>query len=128
MAGCRVLLPRAQAARDILPETLRRAGARVDVVSCYETVRAEFDDAAIQRLRSADPDLAVFTSSSAIRGLIDLLGQDDGIRVLMVSAVAVLGSVTAATAESFGKSPEIIPEQNTVASLIEAIRCFYSKK
>src|SRR4029450_6961501 len=36
--GKRVLIPRAARARDILPETLRQRGARVDVVEAYQTV------------------------------------------------------------------------------------------
>ena len=36
--GCRVLLPRALKAREILPETLRKQGAVVDVAAVYETI------------------------------------------------------------------------------------------
>jgi len=38
VTGLRFLMPRALAARDILPETLRRRGAHVDVVAAYQTV------------------------------------------------------------------------------------------
>ncbi len=38
--GKRVLLVRAKVARDVIPQELRRAGARVDVVEAYENGRA----------------------------------------------------------------------------------------
>ena len=46
----RVLLPRAREAREVLPDTLRRAGAEVDVVPVYETVPAQGDKDEILRL------------------------------------------------------------------------------
>ncbi len=39
--GKRVLLVRAKVARDVIPESLRTAGAEVDVVEAYETVVPE---------------------------------------------------------------------------------------
>jgi uroporphyrinogen III methyltransferase/synthase len=126
--GTRILLPRAKEARDVLPVELTKAGARVDVIACYETAKAEVDEGTIRQLRAGQPDLAVFTSSSTVRNLVDLLGQEDGVRILTRSTVAVLGPVTGSTVEGFGKSPNIVPEQNTIASLIEAIRDHYSKR
>ncbi len=128
LAGCRILLPRAKDARELLPEALTAAGARVDAIPCYQTVRAEIDKDTVWRLREKKPDLAVFTSSSTIRNLFDILGQEDAKRTLMDSTVAVLGPITGRTAESFGKLPEIIPDQNTVTGLIEAIRKYYSSR
>ena len=42
-AGRRFLLPRAAKTREVLPEGLRAAGARVDTVAVYRTVPAEVD-------------------------------------------------------------------------------------
>ena len=47
MAGKRVLLPRAQEARAILPVELRKMGARVDEITAYRTVQ---DSSACQSL------------------------------------------------------------------------------
>jgi len=128
LAGLRILLPRAQEARELLPEALTAAGARVDIVPCYQTVRPEMDRDAVRQLREKKPDLIVFTSSSTIRNLIDILGQEDGLRMLLESTVAVLGPVTGKTAESFGKSADIIPEENTVAALLKAIGEYYGSR
>src|SRR5204863_834022 len=40
LVGTRILFPRAEVARELLPNELRRRGAIVDVVSVYQTVKA----------------------------------------------------------------------------------------
>ncbi|MBN1571005.1 MAG: uroporphyrinogen-III synthase [Acidobacteria bacterium] len=126
LAGKKVLIPRAKDAREVLPEALVEAGVQVDIAPCYQTVRAHPDDAVLQNLREKNPDLTVFTSSSGIRHLVDLLGADEGRNLLRQSVVAVIGPITYSTAESFGKRPEIIPKENTIASLLQAIRDYYA--
>ena len=126
LAGHRVLLPRAKEARELLPEALLRAGVLLDVVPCYQTIRAAPDDELLGKLREMNPDLILFTSSSGIRHLIDLLGENAGKLLLAGSATAVIGPITRRTVESFGKKVEIIPRENTIVSLLEAIREYYS--
>jgi uroporphyrinogen III methyltransferase / synthase len=127
LAGQRILIPRAEAARDLLPAALAASGAHVDVIPCYRNVRAEPDPDMIRQLQKAKPDLIVFTSSSAVRNMVDILGPEDGKRMLLESVVAVLGPITGSTAESFGKRAEILPRESTIASLIEEIRRYYSR-
>ncbi len=128
LAGRRILLARAEEGRELLPAELRAAGARVDVVPCYRTVRADLEGDALQQLCSAKPDLIVFTSSSAVRNMIEIFGHGEGTRMLLESAVAVIGPVTGSTVELLGKHAEIVPKENTIASLLEAIRNFYSSR
>ena len=128
LAGCRILLPRAKEAREVLPEALSAAGAVVDIVPCYRTIRGEPDPAIIDQIKSALPDMLVFTSPSAVRSFVEILGKNDGIDILLRSAVAVIGPITAATAESFGKSPDIMPEKNTIASLLASIRHYFCSR
>ena len=78
LRGKRILLPRAEHAREFLPEALARAGARVDVVPCYRTERGAVPAAILDRVREKRPDLLVFTSASTIRNMIETLGQDEG--------------------------------------------------
>ena len=47
-AGKRILIPRAKMARDVLPAELRKAGAQVEVVEVYRTVRP---DSGVERVR-----------------------------------------------------------------------------
>jgi uroporphyrinogen III methyltransferase / synthase len=128
LAGQHVLLPRALEARDVLPNTLAEAGAQVHVVPCYQNIRAELDEAVIRQISGTVPDLVVFTSSSTVKNLLAILGQECGKKLLLNSTVAVLGPITAKTAESFGKQAEIIPKENTVASLLDAVREYYSSE
>jgi uroporphyrinogen III methyltransferase/synthase len=127
LAGQRILLPRALEAREVLPEALIASGAIVDVVPCYRNARGEIEESRLQQLRSGKPDLIIFTSSSTARNLIDILGLEDGKKMLQESTVAVLGPITRDTVESFGKSAEIVPEESTIASLITAICSYFGK-
>src|SRR3954454_6957850 len=58
----RLLLARAEVARDVLPDGLRAAGWQVDVVDAYRTVVADVSEADREALGRAD--VVTFTSSS----------------------------------------------------------------
>jgi uroporphyrinogen III methyltransferase / synthase len=125
LAGHRILLPRALEAREVLPNALIDAGALVDVVSCYQTQKTELEESIIQQLHAMTPDLIVFTSSSAVKNLLAILGQEYGKKLFSNSTVAVLGPIVAKTVESFGKTAEIVPNENTVISLLDKIREYF---
>ncbi|HYK87139.1 MAG TPA: uroporphyrinogen-III synthase [Acidobacteriota bacterium] len=125
LAGAGILLPRAKEARDVLPRELRTAGARVDVVPCYETVEGRIHTEVLKRMRTHDPDLLIFTSSSTVRNFLSILGPEEGKRLICGAVVAALGPVTAGTVESSCKKAEIQPRENTIPSLLEAVREFY---
>ncbi len=125
LKGQRILIPRAREAREILPAELSAAGALVDVAVCYETVQAEADSELVARIVDRPPDLIVFTSSSNVVHFTTIVGASEGRRLLDEAKVAVLGPVTAKTVESFGKTPEIVPPQNTIPSLVESIRLYF---
>ena len=62
-----------------------------------------------------------------MRNLVDILGQEEGKKMLQEAKVAVLGPITRSTAESFGKSVEIVPRESTIASLLEEIRAYFTQ-
>ena len=62
------LIARAADAREVLPEALRERGAKLDVVSLYETVPEQPDPEALERAREAD--YITFTSASTVRNLV----------------------------------------------------------
>jgi uroporphyrinogen III methyltransferase/synthase len=125
LAGHRILLPRALEARDVLPNALIDAGALVDVVPCYQTQKNELEESMIKQLHAMTPDLIVFTSSSAVKNLLAILGQEYGKKLFSSSTVAVIGPIVAKTVESFGKTVEIVPNENTVISLLDKIREYF---
>jgi uroporphyrinogen III methyltransferase/synthase len=100
----------------------------VDVVPCYQTVRLDPDAAVLKQLKENKTDLVLFTSSSGVRNLVDILGEEDGKRFLTQCTVAVIGPITYTTAESFGKQAEILPKKNTIDSLLQAIHEYYSSR
>ena len=115
----RILLPRAQEARDVLPDTLRAHGAIVDVVAAYETV-PEIEDAAIaQRLASGEIDMVTFTSSSTVKNLVKMLAN---ITPLQQVKIACIGPVTADTARSFALEPDIVAKEYTIDGLVRSIK------
>lgn len=67
----RVLLPRAAAARDILPDSLRQRGALVDVVEVYRNVLPE----PVTDFPAA-PDWVTFTSASTVKNLLALVPRE----------------------------------------------------
>lgn len=127
LAGQRILIARAEEGRELLPAALTASGSHVDVVACYRNVRADPHPDFVRQIRNAPIDLIVFTSSSTVRNMVDILGPEDGKRMLLDSVVAVLGPITGDAVESFGKRAEILPEENTIVSLVEAIRLYYGR-
>ncbi|MFW6050523.1 MAG: uroporphyrinogen-III C-methyltransferase [Myxococcota bacterium] len=119
----RVLVPRAREARAVLPERLRAAGARVDVVEAYRTVPPTDEDAA--RLRALFDegalDVVTFTSSSTVRNLVDALGPGAAERIGAVT-VASIGPITTETARQLGLRVDVTAEQYTTADLVQALR------
>jgi len=117
-----VLLPRAAAARDVLPDGLRSRGAIVDVVAVYRTEveRAQAPEAR-RRLLEAPVDAVTFTSSSTVRSFVELLGPDAD-RMLRGALVACIGPVTAATARDLGLQVGLVAEHYTIPGLVEALR------
>src|SRR5262249_11851105 len=61
--GERVLLARAETARDVLPDGLAAQGYAVDVLAVYRTVTATPDPDALAQVRSGAVDALTFTSS-----------------------------------------------------------------
>ena len=115
----RIFLPRAQEARDVLPDTLRAHGATVDVAAAYETV-PELEDAALaQRLTRGEIDMVTFTSSSTVKNLVKMLGN---ITPLHQVKIACIGPVTADTARSFALEPDIVAKEYTIDGLVKSIK------
>jgi uroporphyrinogen-III synthase len=125
LRGVRILLPRAREGRDLLPRELDAAGAIVDVVPCYESVPAELDEATKRQITDRPPDLLVFTSPSNVRNFVNAWGQTEGRGILVSSAVAALGPVTAAAVLSYDVEADILPKANTISALLDAIERYY---
>jgi uroporphyrinogen-III synthase len=118
LTGKRMLLPAAEAAREVLPEGLHAFGAAVDVVVAYRAAVAAPPERERLRalLRDGLLDLVTLASPSAAEGLLDLAGPD----VLAVPA-AVIGPVTAEAARALGYGVVAEAEPHTAEGLVSAV-------
>ena len=121
----RVLLARAEEAREVLPETLRAAGCVVDVAPAYVTRPAV---GAGERLRElfAGPgvDAVLFTSASTVASFCDALGPD-ATKLLATARVASIGPITTEAAEKRGVHVAVTASSHTVPALVEALELSY---
>jgi len=125
--GMRVLLPRAEVARDLLPRKLGEMGVTVDAPAAYRTVTADSDGAALAAKLIADGiDLITFASSSTVTNLLKLLGPQ-GRTLVNRAKVACIGPVTAGTCVENGITPDVIAERSTIADLVDAIESLYKE-
>src|SRR5205809_2472243 len=120
----RILLARAEKARDVLPRELSRLGAIVDEAFAYRTVPETRDiTGARQRLLEEGADLITFTSSSTVENFLDLgLPWPKGMQV------ASIGPITSKTASDRGLKIDIEARRHDIDGLVEAIRKFFGTK
>jgi uroporphyrinogen III methyltransferase/synthase len=120
--GKSMLLPRAAEARDVLPLTLQRWGARVDVVEAYRTVAAHGNVARLKTLlRQKKIDVVTFTSSSTVIYFAALFAEEDAPPLLRHCLVACIGPITRETAEKLGIRVDVVASEFTIPGLTRVI-------
>jgi uroporphyrinogen III methyltransferase/synthase len=126
LKGKRVLLPRAEEARDVIPEGLMKLGASVDAVTVYSTVRSESKKEALQALLDdGKVNVITFTSPSTVINFKAIMGPaalPEAVRV------ACIGPVTAAAAKKQGFEVHIFQETFTIPGMVKALVDYFSKK
>ena len=129
MTDRRVLIPRAQEARELLPEKLRELGAEVQVLPIYETVLdSDNREEVLERFRSGEIDIITFTSSSTVKNFVQTLVGDQISRLpelVKGVIIAAIGPVTAETAREFGLVPTIVAEEHTIPGLVSALEAHF---
>jgi uroporphyrinogen-III synthase len=73
-------------------------------------------------------DVVTFTSPSAVRNFVELLGEEPAADLLRATVVASIGPVTADQATKFEIHSAVVPAQYTVAALVDAIVKHYESK
>ena len=116
-AGERVLLARAEVARDVLPDGLAARGYAVDVLAVYRTVRAEPDPDVVARVRRGAIDAITFTSSSTVTMFCEVVGPLEGPQPAVVS----IGPVTSATAREQGLRVDIEADPHDLDGIVQAV-------
>jgi uroporphyrinogen III methyltransferase/synthase len=122
MRGKRVLIPRAAEAREVLPDTLRKWGAGVDVVVAYRTAVPVTDvEPLAKRIRRREVEVITFTSSSTVKNFVRLFNRRKLAHIVNGSAIACIGPVTAYTVEQLGGHAAIVATEFTIPGLVSAI-------
>ncbi|MCS6305109.1 MAG: uroporphyrinogen-III C-methyltransferase [Nitrospira sp.] len=126
----RILIPRAEVAREFLPDELRAAGAHVDVIPVYRTFTPDHNSGGwLQELMDHRIHVATFTSSSTVRNFVAMLGGADAVKPLLQSVtIACIGPITAKTAEEYGLTVSIMPSENTIPAMVDAIAHHYGSR
>lgn len=108
--GLRILLPRADIAREALAEGLRERGALVTELAAYRTVGADGPPPDLDQA-----DAVTFTSSSTVRHFVATGARPPRAKVVCI------GPVTAATARELGLEVSAVATEYTEDGLIEAL-------
>jgi uroporphyrinogen III methyltransferase/synthase len=118
----RILLARAEKARDVLGKELSAMGGIVDEGLAYRTVpETRDDDGARRRFLEEGADLITFTSSSTVENYLAL-----GLPWPAGMQVASIGPVTSRTARDMGLTVEVEARRHDIPGLVEAIQKFYT--
>jgi uroporphyrinogen-III synthase len=119
--GKKILLARATIARDVIPDSLREAGAVVDVVETYRNVLPEAAPEQLRRALAAGIDAATFTSSSSAVHLAEA-ARRAGIAWSLAAVPAVsIGPITSQTLRDLGWEPAAEAETSDIPGLIAAV-------
>ena len=122
--GAHILIPRAQVAREVLPQMLREIGAaEVIVAPAYKTISPS--GAMVDRIResliSSGYDLIAFTSSSTVSNFVAMTGTPKP-----GTKAAAIGPITAETAATLGFEVVAKPADYTIPALVIAIREYFA--
>lgn len=139
--GQRILLPRADIAREALAVALERRGAIVHENAAYRTLPAAPDPQGLTELRRG-VDAITFTSSSTVRNFVLLLSGSaqyidaanyrrmghHGIPMpsLNRAIIACIGPITAQTAREVGLPVNVMAAEYTMDGLVAALVEYFS--
>jgi len=109
----RVLVPRAQEAREVLPDGLRAQGAEVDVLPLYRTVAEELTED--RRAAALGADYLCFTSASSVTYFQEAAGTLAGPRLVTI------GPVTSDAVRALGFDPHVEATEHDPDGIVAAL-------
>jgi uroporphyrinogen-III synthase len=119
LAGCRVLLPASELARDVLASGLRARGAEVEVITAYRTLPAPGLPDRLAAALDGGVDLVTFASPSAVHAFV---AAEGGRRRRPWPPAAVIGPVTEQAAREAGFEVAAVAAPSTASGLVSAVR------
>jgi uroporphyrinogen III methyltransferase/synthase len=120
----RILVYRAQEARDVLPDMLLDAGRTVTIVAAYKTIFEVDPDFAAKVKRA---DVLTFTSASTVRGFAELLGDETNLAdAVRGKTIACIGPITTNAAEGLGLHVDVVADVYTIDGLLDALEARFA--
>lgn len=127
ITGKKILIPRAEKARDILPEMLKKQGAEVTVAATYRTVNSgRKKEELLEWIDSGDVDVITFTSSSTVTNFIEIMGKDYKLPAHV--KIACIGPVTASTAIKAGFKIDMTQNEYTMEGLVQSLVNYFQQE
>lgn len=121
MKGKNILLPRARVARDVLPQTLEKAGAVMRVLPIYETMPCDKEkERVLTAIEEKSLDCITFGSSSTVTNFLSLIPAET-LRQHPEIKLGCIGPVTAKTLSEAGLECDIMPEDYTIPALVDEL-------
>ena len=125
--GDKVLLARAQIAREVLPQGLVRLGVEVDVAPVYKARHVtQMPPEAQAAFKEGKADILTFTSSATVHNFALLVGKERFQALAKNAVVAAIGPITGGTLKEYGITPQIQPQDFTIPALVEAIVDYFN--
>lgn len=122
LKGKKILLPRADIARKILPEALKSLNAEVVDVVAYKTVKGQGNVEEVkQLLKDKKITTITFTSSSTVRNFVSMFNEDELHELIKDVRLASIGPITSKTAAELGLNISVEAKEYTLDGLLEAI-------
>ncbi len=113
----KLLLPRAEEARDVLVEFVAAKGGICDVIPIYKTVPMRKGAALTEK-----PDVITFTSSSTVKSFLTVYGRE----VLNDVIIASIGPVTSETLRKNDLPVHIEAARYDIPGLIDAMESYFT--
>lgn len=122
LQGKWVLLPRAEIARQVLPEAIANAGGIAHEIIVYQTLPAQVDEDGLSALKSG-VDVITFTSASTVENFFAIAKQNglDPLNLPNNPLFACIGPITEQAAKEEGLVKLVVAKEYTTEGLIEAI-------
>ncbi|HDH06166.1 MAG TPA: uroporphyrinogen-III C-methyltransferase [Nitrospirae bacterium] len=121
LRGIKILLPRAETAREVFPQKVRELGGEIDVFTAYRTVKPEVHGKRLKRfLKKGKISIATFTSAATFNNFMEIMGEE-ALDLLKDVVIAAIGPVTAKAVEKAGLKVRIMPQKATVDAMVKEI-------
>ncbi len=121
LENVRLLLPRAEAAREIFPDKVRELGGEIDTPVAYRTINPETHAKRLIRfIKEGRITVATFTSAATFNNFLKIVDKDAK-GLLRDVAIAVIGPVTRRAVEKAGLKVDIMPARATINDMVASI-------